>query len=389
MDSLIQRFDAVQDDDLFLVQHRGIAYQSNMDRLIEYGDRYFEHYRLLEDSPIGAALNAGRCAMIARHSSAGATVVDIGAGSGSFVRAARSCGFRASGTDVNPMTIKVLSEMGCHETRPDDYEVVTFWDSLEHIPNPDNVFRHIKHGAVVCVAIPIMKNLLEIRSSKHYKPGEHLYYFTEQGFIDWMACWGFRLLETSTHEVDSGRDSIGAYAFKKDLPSFHEHVLAYKEMHSTRFYGSSATELHLEKVAKVVADLKPRSIMDYGCGRSDLSSHFWLDGQRQIVKYDPAIPMYKRMPSGTYDLVLCCDVMEHIPIDSVDRVLSEVRSKGGKAFFTISLKLARAKLPDGRNAHVTLLTKTEWMRWIKSKYRKVREIPNEPYPMELVLLAET
>ena len=49
----------------------------------------------------------------------------------------------------------------------------------------------------------------------------------------------------------------------------------------------------------------------------------------------------------------------------VDRVLEEIRSVSRNAIFTIATKPARAKLPDGRNAHVTLLSPEEWREWIE------------------------
>jgi hypothetical protein len=201
-----------------------------------------------------------------------------------------------------------------------------------------------------------------------------------------MAMYGFRLLEQSSHETDAGRESIAAFAFCRDLPDYQDHIAAYSEMHSTRFYGSSATELHLETVAGVVRELKPQSILDYGCGRSDLLAHFWMDGARTLERYDPAIPAFKRMRGDRVDLALCCDVLEHIPMAYVDRVLDEIKAKSGRCLFTISTKLARAKLPDGRNAHVTLMTRNEWKRWLGDAFGPVRELPSE-FEHELVMLA--
>lgn len=208
------------------------------------------------------------------------------------------------------------------------------------------------------------------------------------GFTDWMALWGFRLAEESNHEVEAGRESIGAFAFVKDLPDYHDHIAAYGDMHASRYYGSSAVELHLDTIATLVRELKPMSILDYGCGRSDLVAHFWRDGNRRIARYDPAIPTFKSMPEGVFDLVLLCDVMEHVPMAGVDVVLNQARAKASAAILTISTKLARAKLPDGRNAHVTLLRKTEWVRWIASYWPDVREIPSK-WDHELILVARS
>jgi len=383
---LIKRFDSEKDGDLRLCLHRGVAYQKDVTEKFEYGDAYFEHYKRLEGTEVATRLNAGRCALLARHAAPEATVLDIGAGSGTFVRTALRWGFDAKGFDVIPRTVAELKREKLFASDADGFDVVTFWDSLEHIDDPETVLRRINKNAMVLVAIPIIEDLTKIRESKHYKPGEHLFYCTDAGFVDWMALHGFRLLERSTHEVDAGREAIGAYAFRRDLPDFHDHVAAYSEMHATRFYGSSATELHLATAARVVSELRPASILDFGCGRSDLVAHFWRDGERRIERYDPAIPKLKRMPPGRFDLVLCCDVLEHIPMAAVDRVLSEVKSKGDRAFFSISTKLARAKMPDGSNAHCTLLTAKEWKRWIGDVFGKASTLPTE-HEHEVLVLA--
>lgn len=365
---------------------RGIAYQRNMGRgRIKYDERYLDTFRRYAGSPTERALNAGRVALLERHAAPGAKVLDIGVGSGAFLDAAAAAGFNAHGFDINPHAVAMLRGQDRYAESAEGFDVVTFWDSLEHIEDPAAVFKRIRRDAVVLVAAPIFDDLHRIRESKHYKPGEHLYYFSPSGLIDFMALHGFRALEISAHEMEAGREDIGAVAFRRDLPGYHEHVAAYTEMHASRHYGSSATELHLETVARVVRARQPKSILDYGCGRSDLVAHFWKDGERRIARYDPAIPMFKRMPDGDFDLALVCDVMEHIPMASVDRVLAEVRGKAPAAVFTISTKLARAKLPDGRNAHVTLLTRAEWKRWIADYFGPVEEIPTQ-LEHELVLV---
>jgi 2-polyprenyl-3-methyl-5-hydroxy-6-metoxy-1,4-benzoquinol methylase len=387
MDRLIKRFDCVRDADLRICERHGVAYQRDMRAArVAYDDSYFDRYKSYEGSTIEQALNAGRCAMLARHVEKGASVIDIGAGSGAFVRKAQAAGYQARGFDVIPKTVSQLRDADAYAEDPGLFDVVTFWDSIEHIDCPEILLREIRANALVLVAIPVFTDLRAIRDSKHYRPGEHLYYWTVEGFVNWMALYGFRLLEQSSHETDAGRESIGAFAFRRDLPTYHDHIEAYQEIHATRHYGSSATELHLQTVAKVVRELQPRSILDYGCGRSDIVAHFWLDGARRIERHDPAIPALKKMPVGQFDLVLCCDVMEHIPMASVDRVLAEIRTKGARALFTISLKLARARLPDGRNAHVTLLTADEWKRLIGDVFGSAKVLPQR-YEHELIVLA--
>lgn len=389
MDRLIKRWDAVQDADLMICARHGVAYQANMAAGRQpYGDDYLAKVDAYDGSAIGKAVNAGRCALLVRHLIAGASVIDIGAGSGAFIRDAAAAGFAVKGYEVINQAVDRLKNVNLYAEDPYEFDAITLWDTIEHLEDPHLRLQQVRKGAFVFVSIPVFVDLNRIRESKHYRPGEHLYYWTSEGFTDWMALYGFRLLEQSAHETAAGRDSIGAYAFKRDLPDYHDHLAAYQVMHSTSHYGSSAAELHLEAVADVVRTLKPKSILDYGCGRSDLAAHFWLDGERRIERYDPAIPTWKSMPAGMFDLILCCDVMEHVPMCGVERVLAEVRDKGTTALFTISTKLARAKLPDGRNAHVTLLTQSEWVRWVSSVFGKIEILPSK-WEHELVMLAGT
>jgi 2-polyprenyl-3-methyl-5-hydroxy-6-metoxy-1,4-benzoquinol methylase len=387
MDRCVKRWEAEKDGDLMICEPHGCAYQRDMSKgRIAYDAKYLANYDAYAVGPIAEALNTGRCAMLARHAGAGAAVLDVGAASGLFVRCARSQGFAAAGFDVIPEAVARLREAGLYGDDPEKFDVLTMWDSIEHMDEPELWLRNVHKGALLLAAIPVFEDLRRVRESRHFKPGEHYYYFTPQGFIDWMALYGYRLLEQSTHEVDAGRDSIGAFAFCRDLPDYRDHIEAYAQLHEMRHYGDSATELHLETVRKIVSARNPRSILDYGCGRSDLAVHFWRDGYRRISRYDPALRKFREMPEGQFDLVLCMDVLEHIPMASVDKVLTEVREKSAAAVFTISTKLARAKLPDGRNAHCTLLTRPEWTRWVAEYFGQVVELPSHS-DQELVLMA--
>lgn len=386
MDRLIKHWDAELDADLKLCEKRGVAYQALITAgRVEYDEHYFAKVEAYDGTPVARAVNAGRCALVARHLQPGASVLDWGAGSGAFIRDAGAAGFVAKGYDINLQAQQRLTDRGLISQDPYLFDAVTLWDTLEHMDQPEVMLRSVRKGAGLFVSVPVFQDLRKIRESKHYRPGEHLYYWTPQGLIDWLGLYGFRLLELSSHEIEAGRESIGAFAFKRDLPDYHDHIAAYKEMHSTRHYGDSSTEEYLSIVAGVVKERKPVSILDYGCGRSDLAAHFWRDGERRIARYDPAIGKYKVMPEGQFDMVLACDLMEHVPMASVEQILADIRSKSSTALFAISTILARAKLPDGRNAHVTILSKAEWTRWVASVFGPVKVLQAK-HDHELILL---
>lgn len=385
MDRYIKRFDAEKDEDLMLCHARGVAYQRDMTKgRVTYDDAYMQKVASY-DSEIEKQVIAGRLALLSRHLKPNATVLDYGCGTGEFVFQSLIAGYRAKGFDVMSASEKKMRAALAYSDKPQEFDAVTMWDTIEHMEDPATCLDRISRDAFLFVSLPIMQDDLKlIRQSKHYRPGEHLYYWTAGGFVQWMAFHEFRLLGLSDHEVKAGRDEIGALVFKKDRPRYRDFIGAYQQMHADKFYGSSAVELHFKTVADIVKRIKPKSILDFGCGRSDLVAHFWLDGQRTIERYDPAIRQYSHMPDGRFDLVLCLDVMEHIPMAGVDKVLQQIARRSTRCIFTISTKLARAKLPDGSNAHCTLLTHWEWIRWVRSYFQKVETIQSE-WDHELIL----
>lgn len=214
MDEIVERF-AFADGDLVVSLEHGVAYQRGRGRIV-YGDEYLGKFAAY-DERIRAAVNAGRCALVARHLSAGARLLDVGAGDGAFVRAARQGGFEALGFEVIPAAAAALRREGRYAEDLAAFDAVTLWDAIEHMEDPGACLRGVRAGALVFASLPIFADLRTVRTSKHYRPGEHLYYFTDAGFVAWAARCGLRLLERSAHEIEAGRESIGAYAFCKDL----------------------------------------------------------------------------------------------------------------------------------------------------------------------------
>ncbi len=372
MDSLIKRFDAVIFGNLSLCEHRGIAYQITGHKY-EYEDAYWTEYQNRAGTKIANRINDFRLEFIKEFAKK-EKLLDVGIGSGEFLtrRNLETVQKKTYGVDVNPRAKEWLKEKELYSDNFEAFNFFTFWDVVEHVDMPELYFRQIKKGGYLFTSIPIFNDLHDVPNSKHYKPGEHLYYFTEKGFIDYMSLWGFRLLKQADGETQAGRESILSFAFIKDLPDRKEMIGLYDKMHSEKHYGDSA-HLYFKEIADLVIKLNPVSILDYGCGRSDLSCYFWNDGKRMIRKFDPAIVKYKEYPEGEYGLVLAIDILEHIRMADIDYILKELRDKSMNVIFVISMKPARAKLPDGQNAHVTLLTKSEWMRWIKDYFGKVYE----------------
>lgn len=216
MDRVISSSPWYADDDLAICEADGVAYQRDMAAgRVEYGEDYFAKVAAYEGGEIARQVNAGRCSMLVRHLAPGARVLDWGAGSGAFMREARAAGFEVHGFDVIEETARWLRATGAYSHEPSRFDAVTLWDVIEHLEAPAEVLGEVRPGAMVFASIPVFADLARIRESRHYRPGEHLYYFTADGFIRWMAEIGFQHVETSDHETRAGRDSIGAFAFRR------------------------------------------------------------------------------------------------------------------------------------------------------------------------------
>lgn len=212
MDRIVESFLAERDGDLALCKTRGVAYQGDMTQRVDYGSEYFEKYVSYEGTQIALAINAARVSLVRRHYRG--PLIDVGVGSGEFLR---SYGEGSKGFDVNPVAVEMLRRHGLFSDEFHRHDAFTFWDALEHVEEPEFYFSRIKRGAFVFVSIPVMRDITRVRESRHYRPGEHFYYWTAKGFVDWMALHGFRLLEQNRDETAAGRDSIESFAFVKDL----------------------------------------------------------------------------------------------------------------------------------------------------------------------------
>lgn len=214
MDSLVASFPAVADRDLMLALDHGVAWQADIDRAVEvaYGEAYFDKYVGYEGSGVACAINAGRVALVNKWAGRDGDVIDIGIGSGEFIK---SRGRATRGHDVNPKAAQWLKARGLWADDLRDAGAVCFWDVLEHVREPDGYFSQLQSGALLFTCLPIFEDLTRIRQSRHYRPNEHFYYWTELGFVAWMIGKGFDLLDRRDFETTAGRDSILSFAFRK------------------------------------------------------------------------------------------------------------------------------------------------------------------------------
>lgn len=171
-----------------------------------YTGDYFGHYQKLDNTKMGMLLTRARLELVDRYTRLTANV-DIGIGGGRFVQESGGYGF-----DVCEAAVKWL---GKNFVDPYKQKVssVTCWDSLEHIPEPEKLLAQVKDW--LFVSLPVCDTQAEWLQSRHFKPAEHIHYWSAQGLIAWCAEQGFECVEMNRVESDLGREGIMSFAFKR------------------------------------------------------------------------------------------------------------------------------------------------------------------------------
>jgi hypothetical protein len=133
----------------------------------------------------------------------------------------------------------------------------------------------------------------------------------------------------------------------------------YARTHAARVYGTSSVK-YLRYLRPEITLLRPASILDYGCGQSVFLDCLNLGYDVELLRYDPAIPAYSKLPENRAGLLVSIDVLEHIEEADLDKVMAEMRASAREALIVIDTVPAKHTLPDGRNAHVSLHPHAWW-----------------------------
>jgi len=146
----------------------------------------------------------------------GSLVFDYGCGTGRFISALQAEKYRCVGFDVMEKAEKQLIAADLYRLPQDiaDVNAMTMWDVFEHLDN-HMFLRLLPVNSYAIMSLPVFDDLDDVMRSRHYRPGEHIWYFTDKGIRRFMLGNGYACMESHNEESHAGRDGIRTYVFKR------------------------------------------------------------------------------------------------------------------------------------------------------------------------------
>lgn len=183
----------------YTIDEYGVIHQTDS-KPFKYDDNYCLIYDTPEYQKQSDILQSLRLGFVAGcHGKRIRSILDYGYGNGAFMKFVKQYVPYVYGFDVTKMPIKdcyILPEFV-------NADVITFWDSLEHILD----LSFLKN--LVCQTVVISLPYCHFHTQgkewfdkeyKHRKPDEHLHHFNEFSLSNIMAANGFKQIAVSGHE---------------------------------------------------------------------------------------------------------------------------------------------------------------------------------------------
>lgn len=161
------------------------------------------------------------------------TILDIGAGTGDFLKKGIEENWKISGVEPNAIARDIAKEKGIDlekdlEHLPEQkYDVITLWHVLEHLPNLENQIKKIitklKPNGYLFVAVPNYKSY-DAQKYKHhwaaYDTPRHLWHFSQNSISKLFNNYKLKVVNTKPMYFDSFYVSLLSEKYKTGRPNY-------------------------------------------------------------------------------------------------------------------------------------------------------------------------
>lgn len=174
----------------------GVIYQVERQKF-DYDDVYIQ--RAYGKAPVAEMSYLRLGYVIGAIGHTPASILDVGYGKGDFLKAAKNVIADVNGYDIPPAyPIEGITTVDSLYDR--HYEVVTFFDSLEHFSDIYEISR--LNCDYICISLPWCHYFSDewFSNWKHRKANEHLWHFNEEALRNFFASIGFNAINTCNVE---------------------------------------------------------------------------------------------------------------------------------------------------------------------------------------------
>lgn len=156
----------------------------------------------------------------------------------------------------------------------------------------------------------------------------------------------------------------------------------YEQFHNDGKFAGGTIVYYANMIRAFCRFYDVNTALDYGCGKATpykfeqpLSEFIGVD----VDLYDPFVPEHNTLDKRkNYDAIWSIDVLEHIPEDEIEHVLSYIYDHAKKlVFLSFCNRDAKKTFPDGTNVHVLQRSRVWWED-------KLQEINKKQIPTILI-----
>ena len=175
--------------------------------------------------------------------------------------------------------------------------------------------------------------------------------------------------------------------YYKDMHKYGYHLIDGRKRDSKDAYDGKSTLAFAPIIKEIIKKENINNMIDYGCGKGNFySKSFDLKGKLipplrkfwdiEIKLYDPCYEKYSKFEKDeTFDLLICIDVLEHIPETDIEWILDRFFKISKKyIFINVACYEAIALLPDGENAHINIQKPIWWSNKLEKFQRNNKEM---------------
>lgn len=194
------------------------------------------------------------------------SLLDIGSGSGLFLKIVDDAGWNAKGIEFNEKTrkfsedtlgVEVVDKLIQDIDKSEKYGVISLWNVLEHIVETKNfieqIHERLNDNGVLFISVPnadCLSTMLRKERSNTFLGASHVNFFNVDYLDKFLSVNGFELLHAETYvsEINNIKEYLGMFYKNKRIDGFLN--ILTPELIDKNLLGSKLIAVYKKRVGK-------------------------------------------------------------------------------------------------------------------------------------------